>query len=38
MSEIIEVILLIVAVFGHSTLCFYAGYRYKQIMEEDNDG
>lgn len=35
MTEIREIILLIVAVFGHSILCFYGGYRFRQ-KEEDN--
>ena len=37
MTEIIEAAFLIIAVSGHSILCFYAGYRYRQIMEEDNE-
>ena len=36
MSEIRETILLMVAVFGHSILCFYWGYRFRQ-WGEDND-
>lgn len=36
MNEIRETILLIVAVFGHSILCFYWGYRFRQ-REEDNE-
>lgn len=36
MIEIIEAVLLIIAISGHSILCFYAGYRYRQ-GEEHND-
>lgn len=36
MIEIIEAAFLIIAISGHSILCFYTGYRYRQTMEEDN--
>lgn len=35
MIEIIEIIGIIVTVFGYSILCFYWGYRFRQ-QEEDN--
>ena len=37
MAEIIEAALLIIAISGHSILCFYAGYRYRQTMEKEDD-
>ena len=35
MIEVIEAAILIVAIVGHSILCFYGGYRFRQ-GEEDN--
>lgn len=36
MVEIIEAAFLIIAISGHSILCFYAGYKYRK--GEDDDG
>lgn len=36
MTEIIEAVLLILLISGHSIFCFYAGYRYRQ-GEEHNE-
>ena len=36
MTKIIEAALLIMAISGHSILCFYAGYKYRQ-GEEHNE-
>lgn len=36
MTEIVEAALLIMAISGHSILCFYAGYKYRQ-GEEHNE-
>lgn len=35
MIEVIEAAILIIAIVGHSILCFYGGYRFRQ-GEEDN--
>lgn len=36
MIEVIEAAILIIAIVGHSILCFYGGYRFRQ-GEEGND-
>ena len=35
MTEIIEAVFLIIAISGHSILCFYAGYKYRKGEEKD---
>ena len=35
MIEVIEAVLLIIAISAHSILCFYAGYKYRKGEEDE---